>query len=113
MLIKIISSINYLVWLGLCGVVFAIGEYLSKKFALEPKVRTFIYIVLVYNIGTLTWLPAIVQRNQLAIVGTIWSAVALLTTIFIGVLIFGEKVSLFGVIGILLAFTSIIFLAMS
>jgi len=112
-MLKFILSINYLVWLGLCGVIFAIGEYLSKKFALEPKVKTFIYIFLVYSIGTPTWLLALVQRNQLAVVGTIWSVAALLATIFIGVFVFGEKVSLFGMIGILLAFASIIFLAMS
>jgi len=110
---KFLLSINYLVWLFLSAVFFAIGEFMSKKFALEPKAILVIGILAVDSIGVLAWLPAILQKNQLSIVGTIWSVLSLLMTILIGILIFGEKLNPMGVIGIILAIISIIILSLS
>lgn len=64
-----------------------------------------------YSFGVLAWLLAILQRNSLSIVGTMWSVLSLLTTIAIGVLIFGEKVSILGVIGMVTAVVAIILLS--
>ncbi len=78
-------SINYIYWLVLSALFFAFGEFLSKKFALSPKITLVFLIILVYSLGTLAWLPAILQKNQLSIVGTIWSVMSLLATVLIGV----------------------------
>jgi len=110
---KFLLSINYLIWLLISAVFFAFGEFLSKKFALAPRFFYVIAILIIYSIGVLAWLPAILQKNQLSIVGTIWSVLSLLTTILIGVLIFGEKLSIFGVIGIVTAFIAIILLSIN
>jgi len=106
-----LSSINYIVWLVLSAVFFAIGEFLSKKFALNPNTTLVIIILLTYSVGVLFWLPAILQKNQLSIVGTMWSVLSLLTTVLIGVLIFKENLSLTGIIGIVFAVISIILLS--
>ena len=105
-------SVNYIIWLILSAVFFAIGEFLSKKFALNPNITLVIIILIVYSAGVLFWLPAILERNQLSIVGTMWSVLSLLTTILIGVLVFDEKLSLTGIIGIVFAFMAIIFLSL-
>lgn len=105
-----LSSIHYIVWLIASALFFAVGEFLSKKFALNPKPAFVIYILIFYSIGVLTWLPAILQKNQLSIVGTIWSMLSLLTTILIGVLIFDEKLNTTNIIGIILAFSAIVLL---
>ena len=104
-------SINYIYWLVLSALFFAFGEFLSKKFALSPKITLVFLIILVYSLGTLAWLPAILQKNQLSIVGTIWSVMSLLATVLIGVLIFGEKLNMTGIFGILTAIISIILLS--
>jgi multidrug transporter EmrE-like cation transporter len=104
-------SINYIYWLVLSALFFAFGEFLSKKFALSPKITLVFFIILVYSLGTLAWLPAILQKNQLSIVGTIWSVMSLLATVLIGVLIFGEKLNMTGIFGILTAIISIILLS--
>ncbi len=109
---KFLLSINYLVWLALSGVFFAIGEFLSKKFALNPKGVLIICILAIYSLGVLAWLPAILQRNQLSIVGTIWSVLSLLTTVLIGVLIFGERLSAIGIIGIIMAVMAVVLLSL-
>ena len=104
-------SINYIIWLIVSSLFFAAGEFLSKKFALNPNFILVIIIILVYSISVLLWLPAILQRNQLSVVGTMWSVLSLLITVLIGVLIFREKLSLVGSIGIIFAFMAIILLS--
>jgi multidrug transporter EmrE-like cation transporter len=106
-----LNSINYIIWLILSALFFAAGEFLSKKFALNPNLILVIIIILVYSVGVLFWLPAILQKNQLSIVGTMWSVLSLLTTILIGVLIFNEELSIIGIIGVIFAFISIILLS--
>jgi multidrug transporter EmrE-like cation transporter len=59
----------------------------------------------------LAWLPAILQKNSLSIVGTIWSVLSLCITILMGILIFGEKISAIGIIGIIAAVIAIILLS--
>ena len=104
-------SINYFVWLIISALFFATGEFLSKKFALNPSSMYVVYILLSYSAGVLTWLPAILQKNQLSVVGTIWSVLSLLTTITIGVLIFNEKINFRIGLGILFAIVSIALLS--
>jgi multidrug transporter EmrE-like cation transporter len=106
-----ILSINYIFWLIVSALFFAVGEFLSKKFALNPKISYIVFILVAYCVGTLFWLPAILQKNQLSIVGTMWSVLGLLATVLIGVLIFKEELSLIGFIGIITAFIAIILLS--
>ena len=108
---NLITEIPAMVWLMLSAIFFAFGEFLSKKFALAPSLYYVLIIVVIYSIGVLAWLPAILEKNQLSIVGTIWSVLSLLTTILIGVLIFKERLSLVGFVGIVFAFIAIILLS--
>jgi multidrug transporter EmrE-like cation transporter len=108
---KSLLSINYFVWLIVSALFFAMGEFLSKKFALEPKGFWVLLILASYTFGTLAWLPAILQKNQLSIVGTIWSVLSLLATILIGVLLFNEKISLTSGLGIFAALIAIVLLS--
>ena len=110
---KSLLSINYLAWLILSGVFFAAGEFLSKKFALNPKGILVVCVLVVYSLGVLAWLPAILQKNQLSIVGAMWSVLSLLTTVLIGLLIFGEKLSVVGIIGIIMAVIAVILLSLN
>jgi multidrug transporter EmrE-like cation transporter len=110
---KFLLSINYIVWLVLSALFFAVGEYFSKKFALNPKVMYVMLILAAYGVGTLAWLPAILQKNSLSIAGTIWSVLSLFATVLIGVLIFGEKLSVIGIAGIVMAVISIILLSIA
>lgn len=108
---KFLLSVNYILWLILSALIFAAGEFLSKKFALSPKFSLAVLIVLIYALGTLAWLPAILQKNSLSIAGTLWSVMSLLATVLIGVLIFGEKLSTLGLIGVIMAISSIVLLS--
>lgn len=106
-----ILSINYIIWLVASALFFAFGEFMSKKFALSPNWKYVVYVVIIYTFGVLAWLPAILQKKQLSITGTIWSIMSLLATVLIGVLIFKERLGMVGTAGITLALAAIILLS--
>ena len=103
----------YIAWLVLSALLFAFGEYLSKKFALAPSFSYVALIVFIYALGTLAWLPAILQKNQLSIVGAIWSVMSLVATVGIGVLIFGEQLNTVAIVGLILGLLSILLLSLA
>ncbi len=113
MILKSLSSVNYIVWLLLSVLVTMYGDYLSKKFALSPSWRYVVIISIVYAIGTLFWLPAILQKNELSIVGAMWAVMLYVGIVSIGLIIFKETVSSFGILGIILGLISIIFLSLA
>jgi len=106
-------SINYIIWLIFSSVFFAAGEFFSKKFALNPNWVLVVIIIFVYSVSVLLWLPAILQKNQLSVVGVLWSVLSLLITVLIGTIIFGEKLNLFGILGIIFAIISTILLSLA
>jgi len=108
---KFLLSVNYIIWLILSALFFASGEFLSKKFALNPRLSLIVLILLAYSFGALAWLPAILQKNSLSIAGTIWSVLSLFATVSIGVLIFGEKLSMVGIFGMITAVIAIVLLS--
>jgi len=97
-------------WLLLSAVFFAVGEYLSKKFAIHPGWKTLALVCSAYLLGTLTWLPAIVRTNQLASTGTGWLLLSMLATLGIGFGIFHEKVNSYQIVGIVLAVIALVLL---
>ena len=101
-----------ILWLLLSTCFFAIGEYLSKKFALEPSIKLVCYIVPMYALGTLAWLPAIHKGQMLSTVGTLWTVLSMVMTIFIGLFIFHESLTTIQIVGICFAFVSVILLSL-
>lgn len=108
---KFLLSIHYIVWLVISALFFAAGEFLSKKFALNPKASLVVLMLVIYSMGTLAWLPAIMQRNQLSIVGVMWSVLTVVATILIGVMIFNEKLGTVSIIGIIFGMISVALLS--
>ncbi len=103
-------SIPAIIWLLISALFFAAGEYLSKLWAMGPSLRFTILVVMAYALGTLTWLPALLHKNQLAIMGTLWLLLATLATISIGIFIFHEQLNYFQIVGIILAAIAMILL---
>jgi len=101
------TSIPYMFWLIPSALFFAWGEFLSKKFALQPTVAIVIFIIIVESVSVLFWLPAILQNNSLSIVGTMWSVSSLALTVLVGLLLFNEQLSVMSVLGIFFAFIAV------
>lgn len=110
---NIILVIPVMAWLIISAILFAIGEFLSKKFALNPSWEYVVVTVFVYLLGSLAWLPAILQKNQLSIVGAIWAVLTLVATILIGVVIFNEHLSVVGIVGVCFAIIAVALLSLA
>jgi hypothetical protein len=54
----------YLIWLLASTLCFAVGEYLSKRFAVEPRLATCLELLACYNVGVLLWLPAVLGGGE-------------------------------------------------
>jgi multidrug transporter EmrE-like cation transporter len=112
-LLKSLLSINYIYWLLASSLFLAAGDFMSKKLAMNPKISYFILVMIFYPLCSLFWIPAIMQKNQLSIVGMIWTVLSIAITLFIGLLIFGEKLSLVGVIGVFFALIAVVLLSIA
>lgn len=103
-------SLPAFAWLSISAAFFAVGEYLSKKFADAPNWRMLVLVCFAYLLGTLAWLPAIVQKKVLSTTGTGWLLLSMLATVGIGFGIFHERVNSFQIAGIVLAAVALILL---
>jgi multidrug transporter EmrE-like cation transporter len=110
---KFILSFHYMMRLLVSMIFYGYGEYLSKKFALKPDPGIVTMLLISYSLGILAWLCALIQKNQLAIVGTLWATLSILTTICIGLFIFNEKINTIGVAGIVTGGVAIVLLSMA
>ena len=78
-------------WLLVSIVFYAYGEYLSKLWAFKPTFWMTCYVVMIYALGVVGWLPAIYLRNEVVVVGMLWELFAMISTVIIGCACFGEQ----------------------
>ena len=109
---EIFTTIPFWVWIIISAIFFAFGEFLSKKFALNPGWMLFLIFIIVDVISASAWIPAIFEKNQLSVTGVIWSIISLMATVTIGVLAFKEKLTLTQSIGLVLGLLAVIFLSL-
>ena len=55
-------AVPYYVWLIVSAIFFAGGEFLSKKFALNPGFTLVVLLLVSYGISEIAWLPAKIGR---------------------------------------------------
>ena len=106
-----ILAIPALFWIIASAIVYAYGEYLSKKFALNPSWAAAFFVAFIYAIDAFLWLPAIFQKKQLVTTTLIWTVMSLIAIATVGFFVFDEKVSTTGAVGIILAIVSIFLLS--
>lgn len=108
---KYLLAIPAIFWIIASAIVFAYGEYLSKKFSLAPSWKAAFFVAFVYAIDALLWLPAILQKKQLVATTLVWTVMSLVAIAAVGFFVFGEKLSSVGILGALLAVVSIFLLS--
>ncbi len=98
-------------WLILSALFYAQGEYLSKLWAINPSIRISLLVILSYSMAALTWLPALLHKNQITIMGAAWLLLATAATVVIGCFIFNEDLTSLQLVGLGLACTAMILLS--
>ncbi len=104
---------NYLSWIGVSIVVYAVGDYASKKFAIHPSAMWGSVAIAAYAAAGGVWLLALTERNLLSIVGPIWSVASFIVTVLIGIFVFGESLSLMVALGVMLGAASIVIMSLA
>lgn len=107
----ILILVPAIVWLLISAIFFACGEYLSKTWAANPSPFLIILIIIANILSALFWLPALLHKNQLAIMGTAWLLFAIIATIALGIFVFHEKINIIQVVGIFLALLAMVLLS--
>lgn len=101
-------------WLFCSIFCVGVGDYLSKLQAgREFSVKSVVLVMLVNAGSTACWLFAIRARNELAVLGSIWSLVSLALVVVMGVACFHEPLSRWQVAGLVLAGSSVVLLNLS
>ena len=90
---------------------YAVGEYLSKRYAMQPTWALYWSCILAYIFTTIAWLPLILRTNTLAVTSTIWNIGYFIVSIALGVLMFGEKMSPTQIVGLVLAAVAVVLLS--
>ncbi len=91
------------VWLSFSAIFYAGGEFFSEQLVLHPTWENYAFLILLDVLSITLWLPALYEKNNLAVTGTLWLVFALVTTALLGIFIFNEPASLRSLCGIFLA----------
>lgn len=107
---RILLLVPAIVWLLISGLLNAASEYVSKHWGVQPRWYLILIIAFLSAASSITWLPALLHKNQISIMGTGWLLIATITTLFIGLVFFGEQVSITQTVGMVLAVVALILL---
>jgi multidrug transporter EmrE-like cation transporter len=108
---SIFTVVPAILWLIFSGIIFAFAEYSSKEFGLSPSVFWAASAIFFYALCALVWLPAIYQKQDLSTTGALWTVIALITTVTIGLVVFGERPSITSFVGIAFGFVAVLLLS--
>jgi multidrug transporter EmrE-like cation transporter len=96
-----------MIWLIIGILTNTYAEYTSKIWAINPAgVKGHLYMVwvlLVYTVGSICFLCALLHRNEIAVMGLTWQVLSMVGTIFLGIFIFHETITIHQYIGMFLA----------
>lgn len=77
---------------------------------MHPSLPFTFGVVAIYSLSTFTWLPVLLHKNQIALMGTLWLVLATVATVGIGTLVFGETLSAMQWVGVALTLVALILL---
>ena len=110
-MIKFLVVFPPFVWLMLSASFYAGGEYFSKLWAINPTVGISLQVVMFYSMAALTWLPALLHKNEITIRGATWLLLATAATVVIGCFVFNESLTSMHWLGVGLACTAPVLLS--
>jgi multidrug transporter EmrE-like cation transporter len=90
---------------------YAFGEWLSKRWALEQTPFNWSLALLAYTVSCAGWLGIMAHTNKLTLMSTLWEIGCLLLAAVIGVVIYGERLTPMQWVGFFLAIIAGILLA--
>ena len=94
--------------LFICSIFSAAGDYFSKKFILDHKIKYLFCIFGVWSIATFLWLVLLSKVDTLARASKMWTVMYTIMMLFVSQVIFKEIITIRQWIGIILGFISLL-----
>lgn len=91
-------------------VLYAGGEIISKLFANTGFLKYAIIAVALDATVFILWLPALQEKNSVALLGSIWTLCFAIVSTTVGLVIFKEHLSIYNYIGLGIAVFALYFL---
>lgn len=107
---KFLLLIPAVAWLIISALFNASGDYFSKFWANKPSVVLIIAVMLSYVLSSITWLPALLHKNHISTMGTLWFLFATVAVVIIGIFVFKETLTINHWIGLMFALAAFVFL---
>jgi multidrug transporter EmrE-like cation transporter len=85
----------------------AAGDYFSTAYSHNHKTSYLIATFATYIASSATWLLVIDKVKELAVVGALWSLLAMVATVIMGITVFHERPDVHHWVGIVLAVISV------
>ena len=98
-------------WVFISILFFAVGEYLSKRWALKPDVSGAVWAIVFYAIGSALWLPALLEKNELVLMGRLWLLMGTIASMAVGLFIFREQLTVINWVGVGLSIIALMLLS--
>lgn len=108
---KILLLVPPYIWLGISAILFAAGEYLSKSWVNSPSTGRFLLTTAAWTLSGIVWLPALLHRNELSVMGTAYLVLGTIGTVLIGICFYQEPITAQRICGISLAIVGMILLS--
>jgi multidrug transporter EmrE-like cation transporter len=102
-MMRFLLFVPAIVWLLVSGFLNADSEGVSKYWAMERHWYLIVVVATLSATSSILWLPSLLHKNQLSIMGTGWLLIATVTTLFLGLVVFREQLTVTQWIGIILA----------
>jgi len=99
-------------WFVVAMVGYTISEYLSKYWGYKPTVFLATVIIGLYSAEAFCWLAIVLHRNEITRMSMLWQVSTTLLSIFVGVVLLGEKLTLAQWIGVAFGAVGLYLLAM-
>jgi len=104
--LNLISNIPTAWLIIISGILVIIGDYTGKLWSENLRDAWFYFAILTYFLSGLLYIPVLTREN-LTTTSVIWSLISILGFLFIGLVIFREKLTTLQVFGLLFGVISL------
>jgi multidrug transporter EmrE-like cation transporter len=109
-MVSILLLIPASAWLLISALIDTFSEYASKVLILSHNWQFIIIVVTASMASSVLWLPALLHKNKISIMGPGWLLLKALSVLMVAIFIFHEHISFTQTLGIGLAIIAMILL---
>ena len=84
---------GFLLWIAGAVITTGVGDFLSKRYSLNPQVSTLACVIAAYVAGVMCWLQMMLRYKNLARAGVMWIVLSAVVLILLSHFVFHETIT--------------------